>query len=171
MDLDLYFNLFEYIYNNFYFYYYMYVTMYKLRLYIGFYFYYWNNLLLYYIQSNKILACIFGPIIRSNIYFRNLFLWFNRRFLKKRKRFRIYYRFHNVRYWKFLLFLLYINAFILIWRRRNLYRKSQLVLTLVFLHIFVLISSHFFISIFSSFDIAVLFCLLFSLVIMLLFNR
>ena len=169
--LELYFNIFEYIYNNYYYYYYIYVIIYKLKLYTGFYFYYWCNLFLYYIHNNKVLNFLFRPILLFNFYLKNYFIWFNRRFLKKRKRFRIYYKFHNVRYWKIVLFFLYVNVFIILWKKRNLYRKSQFFLIIIFLHIFILISLHFFMSIFSSYNIAVFFCILFFWVMALLFSR
>lgn len=169
--LELYFNIFEYIYNNYNYYYNIYVIIYKLKLFTGFYSYYWSNLFLYYIHHNKILSFLFKPILLFNFYLKNYFIWFNRRFLKKRKRFRAYYKFHNVRYWKFFLFLLYINVFIILWKKRNLYRKSQLFFVIIFLHISILISLHFFMSIFNSYNIAVFFCILFFWIMALLFSR
>jgi len=169
--LETYFNLFEFVYNNIYYYYYIYIIIYKLKLHLGFYFHYWCSLFLYYIQSNKIVNWIFSPIFKLNFNLNKAFIWFNRRFLKKRKRFRVYYKFHNIRYWKFILFFFYLNAFIIMWQRRNLYTKTQLLAWLVFLHIGILISLHFFLGLFISYDIAVLFCIFFFFVWMLFFNK
>lgn len=169
--LETYFNLFEYIYNNFYYYYYIYTIVYKLKLYTNFRLYYLSDLFLYYIHNNFILHIIFKPILFFNYYLKYYFIWFNRRFLKKRKRFRTYYKFHNVRYWKFLLFFFYINVFIILWKKRNLYRKSHFFFILVFLHISILVSLHFFIGIFANYNIAVLFCIFFFWILVLLFSR
>jgi hypothetical protein len=169
--LNLYFNIFDYVYNNIFFFYNIYIIIYKFNLHIKFYLQYWSNIVKYYITFNSIAIKILKPFLLVYYLIKRIFLWTNRRFLKKRKRFRIYYRYHNVRYWKFLLFFFYLNIFFLLWKRRNLYRKSQFIIILVFLHIAILILLHFFLGLFNSFDLAFLSCLLFLSLMILIFKR
>ena len=169
--LSSFFNIFDYIYNNIFFCYYIYITLYKLNLFIKCYISFFFNVLKYYIISNKIAINTFKPFLFIYNFIKNSLLWFNRRYLKKRKRFRVYYKYHNVRYWKFFLFFFYINIFFFIWKKRNLYRKSQIIFILIFLHITVLILLHFFIGLFNSFDIGFLSCIFFLFIIFMIFKR
>lgn len=169
--LVLFFNIFDYIYNNVFYYYYMYTIIYKFSIYIKFYIYFILNRFKYYITINGISINIFKPFLFLYNFLRRSFLWFNRRYLKKRKRFRIYYKYHNVRYWKFLLFFFYINIFLFLWKKRNLYRKSHFFGILIFFHISILILSHFFIGLFNSFDIGFLSCILFLYILFLFFKK
>lgn len=169
--LDLFFNIIDYFYNNLFYYYYLYVIIYRFGIYIKFYIQYFFSILKYYITLNIVVINILKPILLIYYNIRQIFVWLNRRFIKKRKRFRIYYRYHNVRYWKFLLFFFYINVFFFLWKRRNLYRKSQFIIILVFTHIAILILLHFFLGLFSSFDIGFLSCLLFFFIISLFLKR
>jgi hypothetical protein len=169
--LDLFFNIIEYFYNNLFYYYYLYVIIYRFGIYIKFYVQYLFSVLNYYITLNKVAINILKPFLLVYYNIRKTFLWLNRRFIKKRKRFRIYYRYNNVRYWKFLLFFFYINVFFFLWKRRNLYRKSQFITVLVFTHILILILLHFFLGLFGSFDIGFLSCILFFFIISLFIRR
>ena len=136
--LDLFFNIIDYIYNNFFYYYYLYVIIYRFGIYIKFYIQHWFNILIFYITFNNIIINVLRPFLLIYYFLKRSFLWLNRRFIKKRKRFRIYYRYHNVRYWKFLLFFFYLNIFFFMWKRRNLYRKSHFITILIFIHISIL---------------------------------
>ena len=169
--LALYISVFDYVYNNIFYFYYIYTLIYKLTILLKFNMQYKFNILKYYITLNKLIYKILRYFLFIYYYIKRIFLWINRRFLKKRKRFRIYYKFHNIRYWKFLLFLFYINVFFIIWKKRNLYRTSQFILILIFLHIGILILLHFFLSLFDSFDIAMLSCLLFFSILLMFFKR
>jgi len=169
--LDLYFNIFDYIYNNIFYFYYVYIIIYKFNIYITFYIQYWFNIIKYYITFNNFIVNIVKPFLLFYYSIKRIFLWINRRFLKKRKRFRIYYKYHNIRYWKFLLFFFYLNVFFFLWKKRNLYRRSQFISILIFLHIGILISLHFFMGLFSSFDLAFLSCIFIFLMIFLIFKR
>jgi len=169
--LSLFFNIFDYVYNNIFYYYYIYIIIYRFNIHIKFYLQYLFNVFKYYITVNSIVFNIFKPFLLIYYFFKKTFLWLNRRFLKRKKRFRIYYKYHNIRYWKFLLFFFYINFFFLLWKKRNLYRKSHFVIILVFTHIIILILSHFFIGLFNSFDIGFLSCIFFIYIIFFIFKR
>jgi hypothetical protein len=169
--LNLYFNIFDYVYNNIFFFYYIYIIIYKYNMYVRFYIQYWLNIIIYYITFNNIIISILKPFLLCYYWITRTLLWLNRRFFKKRKRFRIYYKYHNVRYWKFLLFFFYLNVFFYLWKKRNLYRKTQFITILIFLHIAILISLHFFLSIFNSFDLAFLSCFFVFLIIFMLLKK
>jgi len=169
--LNLYFNIFDYVYNNIFYFYYIYIIVYKFNIYISFYVQYWLNIIKYFITFNSIIVNILKPFLLFYYLIKRLFIWVNRRFFKKKKRFRIYYKYHNIRYWKFLLFFFYLNVFFFLWKKRNLYRKTQFISVLVFLHISILISLHFFLGLFNSFDLSFLYCILFFFFLVLLFKR
>jgi len=169
--LGLFFNIFDYINSSIVYCYYIYIIIYKLSIYFKFHIQYFFNFFKYYITINKVTSNVLRFFHFFYYHLKKFLLWFNRRYLKKRKRFRIYYKYHNIRYWKFLLFLFYINVFLFIWKKRNLYRKSQIIFFLIFLHISILITSHFFIGLFNSFDLGILSCILFMYIIILIFRR
>lgn len=96
--LDLFFNFIDFIYNNYFYYYSIYRIIYENNLYIKFHIQYLSNIIKYYITFNKLVINILRPLFFLYYHIRRIFLWLNRRFIKKRKRFRLYYRYHNVRY-------------------------------------------------------------------------
>jgi hypothetical protein len=169
--LNTFFSISEYIYNNLFYYYYIYITIYKYNIYIRFYIEFLYNIFKYYITSNKLMMGLFKPFLSIYNMIRRLFIWTNRRFLKKKKRFRIYYKYHNIRYWKFLLFFFYLYVFFILWKKRNLYTKTQFVFAFIFLHILILISLNFFIGLFNSFDLGFLSCIFFMFLIVLFLRR
>jgi len=169
--LSIFFNIFDYVYNNIVYYYYIYAIIYRYSLQIRFYLQFYLNKFKYYTIIDKIVFNILKFCLFIYSVITKTFLWLNRRYIKKRKRFRMYYKFHYVRYWKFFLFFLYFNIFFSLWKKRNLYRKSHFFIILIFSHIFILISLNFFVSIFSSFDIAFLSCFLLVYILVLLFKR
>jgi len=169
--LSVFFNIFDYVYNNIIYYYHIYAIFYKYSMIIRFYIQIYFNRFKYYTIIDKITFNILRFILFIYRIITRTFLWLNRRYIKKRKRFRMYYKFRNIRYWKFLLFFLYFNIFFALWKKRNLYRKSHFFLILIFTHIFILISLNFFVSIFNSFDIAFLSCFFLIYILVLLFKR
>lgn len=169
--LVLYLNILDYIYNNIFYFYNIYIVIYKFSLLIRFNLHYKYNILKYYIIFNRVINNILKIFILIYFYLKKILLWLNRRFLKKKKRFRIYYKYHNIRYWKFLLFFFYLNIFFILWKRRNLYRKSHFIMILIFIHIGILILLHFFLSVFNSFDLAILCCIFFFWTILIIFKR
>jgi hypothetical protein len=169
--LNFFFNISDFLYNNIFYYYYIYITIYKFSIYIKFYIQYVYNIFMFYIISTKTTKNFFSIFLYFYNIIKNILLWTNRRFLKKNKRFRIYYKYHNVRYWKFFLFFFYANLFFFLWKKRNLYKKIHLISFFVFLHITILISLHFFVGLWNNFDIGFFSCLLFIYIIFVLFKR
>jgi hypothetical protein len=55
------------------------------------------------------------------------FRYYNRRYIKVRKRKKLYYRFHALRPVKILFYIYLIILLMMIWKRRNLYLKSYYV--------------------------------------------
>lgn len=96
--LDIFLGISDYIYNNILYYYYIYVTIYKYSIYIRFYMAFLYNLCKYNIVFNKLLIKILKPFLFIYNFIIQILVWVNRRFLKKKKRFRIYYRYQNFRY-------------------------------------------------------------------------
>lgn len=50
---------------------------------------------------------------------------------KKRKWWKLYYKFHRIYYFKFLFFILFFILFIHMWRRRNTYLKRSIIIRLL----------------------------------------
>jgi len=169
--LSLFFNIFDYVYNSVIYYYHLYVIFYKLSIKIRFFIQFYFGRSKYYTIIDKIYFTIVKFILFTYRFITKTFLWLNRRYIKKRKRFRTYYKFHYVRYWKLLLFFLYFNIFFSLWKKRNLYRKSHFFFILVFSHIFMLIMLNFFVSILNSFDIAFLTSFFLIYILLLLFKK
>lgn len=164
-------NNWDYINNNIMYYYYLYITIYKFNIYIKFYIQFLYNIFKHNVTVNKLSSNSFKFFLYTYNFFKNILLWLNRRFLKKNKRFRIYYKYHNVRYWKFLLFFFYLYVFFSIWKRRNLYTKLQIIGIFIFLHILIMISLHFFIGFFNNFDLGFISCILFYYIVLLIFKK
>lgn len=169
--LNTFLSISDYIYNNIFYYYYIYITIYKYNIYIKFYIQISYNWFKYYMTSNKLMINSFKPFLLIYNIINKLYIWTNRRFLKKKKRFRIYYKYHNIRYWKFLLFFFYLYVFFILWKKRNLYTKTQFVFAFIFLHILILILLNFFIGLFNSYDLGFIFCIFFMFILVLFLRR
>lgn len=169
--LDVFLGMSDYIYNNILYYYYIYVTIYKYYIYIRFYITFIYNFYKYNIISNKLLIKVLKPFLFIYSFITRILVWINRRFLKKKKRFRIYYKYQNFRYWKFIIFFMYIYVFFLLWKKRNLYTKLQFLFFFIFLHVLILLLLNFFIGFFNSYDVGFLSCMCFVFIIIFLFKR
>lgn len=96
--LSIFFNIFDYVYNNIVYYYYIYAIIYRYSLQIRFYLQFYLNKFKYYTIIDKIVFNILKFCLFIYSVITKTFLWLNRRYIKKRKRFRMYYKFHYVRY-------------------------------------------------------------------------
>jgi hypothetical protein len=68
---------------------------------------------------------------------------------KKRKWWKLYYKFHRIHYFKVLFYILFIGLFILMWRRRQTYLKRSFIIRLLLFYFLAIYLSDFFVVLFD----------------------
>ena len=112
----------------------------------------WSNILI-----------IFFLKLEKNIF--ETCRYYSKKILKKRRWWKIYYRFYKISYLKFLFFILFFSIFILMWRRRNTYLKRNFIINLMFFYLLSIYIAFILVNIFNSIILGVLLSLFLSFLI------
>lgn len=81
---------------------------------------------------------------------------------KKRKWWKLYYKFHRIYHFKVLFFILFFVLFVLMWRRRHTYLKRSFIIRLVFFYFLAIYLSDIFVVLFDYSTVGYLLALFIS---------